>query len=207
MKKEIVIIFGLFSILILLISFVSALNIFNIRRLPLNNVSCRECNLAIRGDANNDCRIDISDVVYINSHLFRGREFCNRDSYYEPADVNGDFKIDISDSRYLKVYLFRGGPAPMQLRQQQICTDSDGGNNQNVLGILTNSTGTFSDYCAGTRLWEHSCVDGKTRIDVINCQNGCSNGVCNTTTPPLNGGAGGGGGGSYSFAHRIVERI
>jgi hypothetical protein len=62
----------------------------------------------IRGDANSDLQIDISDPVMILGHLFGGATLpCQ-----EAAEVNGDGAIDISDPVYLLGYTFGGGAAP-----------------------------------------------------------------------------------------------
>jgi len=63
----------------------------------------------LRGDANNDLRLDISDPAAINSWLFSGQQgpLC-----LDAADANDDGEVDITDSIYLFVYLFLGGPTP-----------------------------------------------------------------------------------------------
>ncbi len=149
---------------------------------------CRECSLTIRGDANNDCRIDVSDGRYITAWLYSGGTgFCNGGRYYEPADANGDNRVDISDVRYITAWLFNGGPAPKPLSsstQTSSCKDSDGRdyNNRGIVNI-TNRTGVFPhiDYCnADGRLVEYSCnKDGTNKItETVLCEGGCSNGVC-----------------------------
>ena len=62
--------------------------------------------LKIRGDVNNDCLIDDSDVKKITELFSTAGLFCNGAAYYEPADVNSDKKIDLSDAKYLADYLF-----------------------------------------------------------------------------------------------------
>ena len=64
---------------------------------------------AIRGDANGDGVIDVSDAVRILLHLFSGMNLTST----EPADVNADGRVDMSDSIYLLSFLFRNGPAPL----------------------------------------------------------------------------------------------
>ena len=62
----------------------------------------------IRGDANTDLQIDISDPVLILGHLFGGAVLpCQ-----EAAEVNGDGSLDISDPVYLLGYAFGGGAPP-----------------------------------------------------------------------------------------------
>lgn len=66
----------------------------------------------IRGNANGDERVDISDPIWTLSRLFfRAEEIPCPDA----VDFNGDARIDISDSVYLFNYIFIGGlppPAP-----------------------------------------------------------------------------------------------
>jgi len=62
----------------------------------------------LRGDANGDARIDISDAVKILRFLFSGDTTDCR----EALDVNDDTRLDIGDAIYLLSYLFRDGPLP-----------------------------------------------------------------------------------------------
>lgn len=62
-----------------------------------------------RGDVNDDAKHDISDAIFLLSHLFLGGERWNCD---EGADINGDEKQDISDAVYLLGHLFLGGAEP-----------------------------------------------------------------------------------------------
>ncbi len=147
--------------------------------------TCKECpNLMTRGDANNDCGIDISDPIFIKGLYTGTSKFCNGQSYYEPADVNGDNDIDISDAIYLEDWLFKGGPAPVKLSVSETCVDSDGGKKQYVFGIvnITNKTGShqFKDFCSGGDVNEYFCnVDGKTKNSTLfNCEAGCADGKC-----------------------------
>jgi len=63
----------------------------------------------IRGDANNDGRVDIADGIYINGWLFYGgpAPVC-----MDAADANDDGGINLSDQIYLNTWLLMGGPAP-----------------------------------------------------------------------------------------------
>jgi len=68
-----------------------------------------EVNTFIRGDANSDGKVDITDAVFILNFLFSGGE---APSCTDAADVNGDNQVDISDGVALLNYLFGGGQAP-----------------------------------------------------------------------------------------------
>ena len=63
----------------------------------------------LRGDANNDEDVDLSDAIYSLNHLFVGGPpfRCQ-----EAADSNGDGAVDVSDASYILDHLFRGGAAP-----------------------------------------------------------------------------------------------
>ncbi len=63
----------------------------------------------LRGDANEDANVDISDVIYILGALFQGRPlpFCP-----DAADTNDDGKLDLSDAIHLLQYLYQGGTLP-----------------------------------------------------------------------------------------------
>jgi len=64
--------------------------------------------LLMRGDANCDQRINISDPIVIVDVLFRGGgPFCCE----AVVDVDGDEKTDLNDAIYMVNFLFRGGPA------------------------------------------------------------------------------------------------
>jgi hypothetical protein len=62
----------------------------------------------LRGDANSDCRVDISDGVYTLGFLFMGgpEPRCK-----DAADSNDDGTLNITDPIYLLAHLFQGGPA------------------------------------------------------------------------------------------------
>lgn len=63
----------------------------------------------IRGDANNDRKVNIADPIFILNYLFKSGE---KPVCEDAADVNDDGKIDIADPIYLLNYLFKGGPEP-----------------------------------------------------------------------------------------------
>ena len=65
--------------------------------------------LPVRGDSNQDGKIDISDAVYLLSCLFLG-ETCPDDPC--GIDIDGDSLSNITDPIFLLDYLFRGGPEP-----------------------------------------------------------------------------------------------
>ncbi len=65
----------------------------------------------IRGDANGDSSITISDVVFVINYLFQGGGVPNP---YAAGDANSDGIIDLGDLVYLINYLFKGGPPPVK---------------------------------------------------------------------------------------------
>ncbi|MEK6843007.1 MAG: NosD domain-containing protein, partial [Candidatus Micrarchaeota archaeon] len=62
------------------------------------------------GDVNNDGKINVVDLTYLTSYLFKGgpAPLINKFS----GDANGDGKVNVVDLTYLVNYLFKGGPAP-----------------------------------------------------------------------------------------------
>jgi subtilase family serine protease len=75
-----------------------------------NNFYCTLFRSFMRGDANADGKLSISDVVYIINYLFKGGPVPV--PTIEVADINFDGKVSVSDVIYLINYLFRGGPLP-----------------------------------------------------------------------------------------------
>lgn len=63
----------------------------------------------IRGDANDDGKVNIADPIWIISELVRGGPATACQS---AADANDDGDVDLSDSMYLINWRFMGGPAP-----------------------------------------------------------------------------------------------
>jgi hypothetical protein len=63
----------------------------------------------LRGDANGDGAVDISDAVRILGYLFTGDA---EPACLDAADANDSAAVDISDPIYLLGHLFLGGPAP-----------------------------------------------------------------------------------------------
>ena len=62
----------------------------------------------IRGDANGDTVIDLSDAVRVVLHLFSGVLVDCEDA----LDVDDNESLDITDSIRILNYIFRGGAAP-----------------------------------------------------------------------------------------------
>jgi hypothetical protein len=63
----------------------------------------------LRGDVNADGVIDVGDVVYLISFLYRGG---NPPTPMEAGDANSDGMVDVGDIVYLINYLYRGGDPP-----------------------------------------------------------------------------------------------
>lgn len=64
----------------------------------------------LRGDCNDDGRVDISDAICILDYLFLGG---GAPDCIAATNVNGDAGNDISDATYLLNHLFLGGLAPV----------------------------------------------------------------------------------------------
>jgi hypothetical protein len=61
------------------------------------------------GDANGDWKVDIFDITFLISYLYKGGQ--------SPlplfmGDANGDCLVNIFDVTYLITYLYKDGPAP-----------------------------------------------------------------------------------------------
>ena len=63
----------------------------------------------ILGDLNGDLIIDVGDVVFLISYLYRGGP---EPSPLEAGDVNCDGIVDLGDVVYLISYLYKNGPPP-----------------------------------------------------------------------------------------------
>ena len=63
----------------------------------------------LRGDANNNGHVNVSDVSYIDDYLFNAGAI---PSCLDAADVNDDGTVNVSDAVYLSTFLFQGGSAP-----------------------------------------------------------------------------------------------
>jgi hypothetical protein len=63
----------------------------------------------MRGDANSDARLDVSDIMYLVNYLYKdGRE----PAIFDASDVNFDQALDIRDATYLIGYFYKQGPPP-----------------------------------------------------------------------------------------------
>lgn len=78
----------------------------------------------IRGDANYDDHVDVSDPVFLLDYVFRGGP---RPPCQDAADTNNDTRLDISDPIFLLNYLFTGGPQPSEPFPQAGVDPSDDG--------------------------------------------------------------------------------
>jgi len=65
--------------------------------------------LFMRGDLNNDGRVDLSDAIFSLAYQFLGGP---APTCLSAANVNGDRGYDLSDVVYLLSYLYSGGKAP-----------------------------------------------------------------------------------------------
>ncbi len=65
----------------------------------------------LRGDANGDGTITVSDVVFLVNYLYRGGPAPNPAAV---GDINSDGQINVGDIVYLVNYLFHGGPPPVK---------------------------------------------------------------------------------------------
>jgi M6 family metalloprotease-like protein len=63
----------------------------------------------LHGDANGDGVINLGDVVYLISYLYRGGPAPNP---LQAGDVTCDGPVNLGDVVYLITYLYRGGPPP-----------------------------------------------------------------------------------------------
>lgn len=63
----------------------------------------------VRGDANNDSAVDLSDLIFMVNTLYMGGPEAIT---LQHADANADLQRDLSDLIYMVNYLFLGGPPP-----------------------------------------------------------------------------------------------
>ena len=78
----------------------------------------------IRGDANKDDGVDISDPIFALQWIFNG---ARTPPCLDAADANNDTRNDISDTIWLFNYLFKGGPQPSEPFPQPGVDPSDDG--------------------------------------------------------------------------------
>ncbi len=64
----------------------------------------------MRGDVDQDERLDIGDSIAILLYLYLG---ASEPACLKAADMNDDSKIDVSDAIYGLQYRFLGGPQPL----------------------------------------------------------------------------------------------
>jgi hypothetical protein len=65
--------------------------------------------LFVRGDANGDEILNVGDVVYLLTYLYKGGPAPDP---LGAGDANCDEIINVGDVVYLVTYLYKGGPAP-----------------------------------------------------------------------------------------------
>ncbi len=65
--------------------------------------------LDLAGDANNDGRVNVADVVFLTNYIFRNGPVPDCP---EEGNINGDAAINVGDIVWLTQYIFKGGPAP-----------------------------------------------------------------------------------------------
>ena len=63
----------------------------------------------LRGDSNDDGRIDVSDSIFTLSYLFLGGP---APPCFDAADIDDSGELDISDGHGVNVFLFLGGSSP-----------------------------------------------------------------------------------------------
>jgi len=63
----------------------------------------------VKGDANGDGEVTVSDVVYLINYLFKSGP---APYPWEAGDANGDGNVSVADCVYLINYLFKEGPPP-----------------------------------------------------------------------------------------------
>lgn len=73
------------------------------------NLFCQGEQEFVRGDANADGELNLSDAVHVLLFLFAGGQ---TPGCLDAADINGDEDINLTDSVYLLTFLFLGGPLP-----------------------------------------------------------------------------------------------
>jgi hypothetical protein len=109
-------------------------------------------------DANGDWTMDMSDAVYLLSHLFLGGPepvpvACGPDpAAIANGDANGDRSVDLSDGIYLLSHLFLGGPAPVSCDGLGI-TGEGAARNPNPRAIPVNAKPHGASYGEWSARW------------------------------------------------------
>ena len=67
------------------------------------------------GDANDDNKVDLQDIIYLVNYIFKGGPQPIPDKL--AGDANGDDKVNLQDIIYLVNYIFKGGPKPCASQQ------------------------------------------------------------------------------------------
>lgn len=65
---------------------------------------------ALCGDTNNDEILNVGDIVYIISYVFKGGP---PPQFICDGDVNGDGELNVGDAVFFAKWIFNGGPAPI----------------------------------------------------------------------------------------------
>jgi hypothetical protein len=65
--------------------------------------------LFVRGEADGNCLVNLTDAIFILNHLFSGG---TAPSCPDAADTDDSGLVDLADGVYLLNHLFQGGPAP-----------------------------------------------------------------------------------------------
>ena len=63
----------------------------------------------LRGDANSDNALDMSDILFILNYLYKGGL---APASFDATDVNYDDEINVLDAEYLIRYFYKQGPSP-----------------------------------------------------------------------------------------------
>lgn len=80
-------------------------------RFAIDNLTFKsEASRFLRGDANEDGKVNLSDAMTLVTVLFSGQE--ETITCWSAADVNDDGAADVSDPIFILDYLFRGGSSP-----------------------------------------------------------------------------------------------
>jgi len=111
-----------------------------------------------------------SDACYSSKTLLEG--YCDASCKYGLCTVNYNCPYGCKDGACLE----------KSSETTTTCTDSDGGKNYEVKGVVQfNESGImmpYEDSCLNGELFEFSCVDGWLNRQVYTCPNGCKDGSC-----------------------------